>query len=56
MLTNRLPAIPLPVPRIAGFRVNRDSLLQTFATAVTALSALIAILFFSYTFVLLALS
>ena len=56
MLTNLLPAIPLPAPKVAGFRATRDSLLRTFATAVTALTAFIAILLLSYTYVLSALS
>jgi len=56
MLTNLPPAIPLLAPKVAGFRVNRDHLLRVFASAVTVLTALIAILFFSYAFVLSALS
>ena len=56
MLAKTPPAIPVPVPKVAGFRANRDRLLQSFATAVTALTAFIAIVLFASGFVLSALS
>jgi hypothetical protein len=56
MLTSLPPAVPLPAPKVASFRVNRDRLLRICSNAVTALSAFMAILLFSYGYVLLALT
>jgi hypothetical protein len=56
MLAKVPPAVPTALPRVAGFRGNRDRLFRVAATIVTALIAFIAILFFSGAFVLSALS
>ena len=55
MLAKLPPATPLLSRKIAAFRTNRDRTSRTFATTVTALTAFIAILLFSYGYVLLAL-
>ncbi len=41
------PAIPLPFPKVPGYRANRDRLLRWTATALTTLTALIAIVLVS---------
>jgi hypothetical protein len=56
MLAKLPPATPLLPRKVAGFRTNRDRTSRAFATAVTALTAFIAILLLSYGYVLLALS
>ena len=48
MLADTRPAVPLPIPKVAGHRVNRDRLLRWSATAVTTFTALIAVLFVSF--------
>jgi len=56
MLADTRPAIPLPIPKVAGYRVNRDRLLRWSATAVTTFTALIAVLFVSFLSLVLVLA
>ena len=50
------PAVPLAWPRAVVFRAGRDRLLRWFATAVTVISASVAILFVAMAAVVLGMT
>jgi hypothetical protein len=56
MMVNIPPSVPLPFPKVAGYKTKRDRLARTIAMAVTGIAAVVAILVVSFGYVMVVLT
>jgi len=56
MMVNPPPSVPLPFPKVAGYKTKRERLARTIAMAVTGIAAVVAILVISFGYVMVVLT